>query len=368
MTQKILFLDRDLPLTRPYNRLFSIFSSRNGIFSPLERTRRTHPGAALYLYHPNAAYEALMSECEGLLSYRAEFDVERVTDYLSGQTSDLEALFDDIQLSDNCDPIEVLKTLPARLEADRQLAIAEKKLEPLSTLPEGCWLRGNLQDLYCGPGVDIQPGTFFDTTAGPILIDANASVGQFSYLQGPLYLGEDSKIDNARLLGGMVVGQNCRLGGELEASLINDFSNKHHEGFVGHSLVGRWVNLGALTTTSDLKNNYGQVRLLAPASFHPATADSVDLKIHDSGEIKLGSLIGDCVKTAIGTLLNTGTVLDSGSCIFGGNPPKYLPPFTWGLKGARYQPERFAADCQTIFARREQHPPARLAELLALYS
>tara|TARA_R110002072_G_scaffold136308_3_gene278716 strand:+ start:13176 stop:14321 length:1146 start_codon:yes stop_codon:yes gene_type:complete len=367
-TQKILFLDRDLPLTRPHSRIFSIFSSRNGIFSPLERTRRQAPGAQFFLFHPNAVYENHMASSEGLTSYRAAgHDPQLAHAYLAGQTAGLTACFDQIVDSSSCDPVAILRDLGARFDADAALAIAEKNLRPLETLPAGTWCLGAPRHIYGAPDVEIQPGTLFDTRQGPILLDAGARIGRLSSLQGPLYIGAHSQIDNAQLHGGLVVGQHCRLGGEVEASVINDYSNKHHAGFIGHSLLGRWVNIGALATTSDLKNNYGEVRLSAPADFAPVGSPPPPLLTLNSGQIKLGSIIGDCVKVAIGLRLNAGTVLDSGSNLFGEPVPKYLPPFTWGNGNQRYDATRFIRDCTAIFARRQQPPPPGLAALLTLY-
>ena len=151
-----------------------------------------------------------------------------------------------------------------------------------------------------------------------------------------------------------------RAGGEIENSIIGDYSNKHHEGFIGHSVLGNWVNIGALATTSDLKNNYGEVRLVLPEG-NPANSG---LKEVSSGTIKFGSILGDCVKISIGSMLYTGTVIDAGSNIFGGNPGKYMPPLSWGLNGEKYDPERFIKDQKVIFQRRGQNPHPQMRNLV----
>ena len=238
---------------------------------------------------------------------------------------------------------------------------------------------GDPLQLFIHESAKILPGSVFDTRGGPIIIDRDVQISPFCYFEGPVYAGPGARLDNLRLTGGSVLGPGVRAGGEIENSIFDAFSNKHHEGFVGHSILGRWVNLGALTTTSDLKNNYGGVRLQIDNAY-PIAPDLVPLAaaggpgpdatthpaLLDTGTIKFGSLIGDCVKTAIGTLLNTGTVLDAGSNVFGGSPPKYLPPLAWGLEGRSYDRERFLADCAKIFARREQTPPDALPELTRL--
>jgi UDP-N-acetylglucosamine diphosphorylase / glucose-1-phosphate thymidylyltransferase / UDP-N-acetylgalactosamine diphosphorylase / glucosamine-1-phosphate N-acetyltransferase / galactosamine-1-phosphate N-acetyltransferase len=133
------------------------------------------------------------------------------------------------------------------------------------------------------------------------------------------------------------------------------YSNKAHAGFLGHAYLGRWVNLGAMTTNSDLKNNYGTIRMWTPEG------DA------DTGLIKLGCLLGDYVKTGIGSLLNTGTVVGAGSNLYGtAMPPKYVPPFSWG-SGAElvaFDAERFLALTETVMKRRDLSLPASMREML----
>ena len=141
-------------------------------------------------------------------------------------------------------------------------------------------------------------------------------------LEGPCYVGP-----GARVLGGYV--RASILGpavsvvrGEVSSTIFNGYANKAHDGFVGHSVIGHWVNLGAGTTTSNLKNTYGTVRL-----------DGGRARTIDTGRQFLGSLIGDHAKTAIGTMLPTGTVVGAGANVFGGGLGKYVPPFSWGASG-----------------------------------
>ncbi|MEX2608430.1 MAG: hypothetical protein WEA24_00680, partial [Gemmatimonadota bacterium] len=161
-------------------------------------------------------------------------------------------------------------------------------------------------------------------------------------LAGPAYVGPGST-----LLGGsfaaVSIGPACKVRGEVEESVILGHSNKAHDGFLGHAYLGRWVNLGALTTNSDLKNNYGTVRMWTPDGQA------------DTGQMKLGCLLGDHVKTAIGTMLNTGTVAGVGANLFGGMPPKYVPPFTWGAAAdaGPYDIERFLPVAEKAMARRD---------------
>jgi hypothetical protein len=135
----------------------------------------------------------------------------------------------------------------------------------------------------------------------------------------------------------------CRLRGEIEESVILGHSNKAHDGFLGHSYVGRWVNLGAMTTNSDLKNNYGPVRLGSPSG--PV----------ETGLTKLGCLLGDHVKTAIGTRINTGTVVGAGANLFGDSiPPAWVRPFAWGSDpaGPLFKQDRFLRLAKRVLERR----------------
>jgi hypothetical protein len=149
------------------------------------------------------------------------------------------------------------------------------------------------------------------------------------------------------LLGGPIeaisAGPVCRLRGELADTVCLGYVNKQHDGHIGHAYLGRWVNLGAETTNSDLKNNYGSIRIRLPQGEV------------DTGEIKLGSLLGDHVKTGIGLLLNTGTVIGAGSSLYGAAmPPKFVPPFSWGTgeEVVEYRLEKFLEVAERAMQRR----------------
>lgn len=159
-----------------------------------------------------------------------------------------------------------------------------------------------------------------DAREGPILIGENVHIQSGSRIEGPSALCNGSKIYGGRIRSGTTVGPHCRVGGEIEQSIFQAYTNKYHDGFVGHAYIGEWVNLGALTTNSDLKNNYGTVRVQFP-----------DGPI-DTHLTKVGCFLGDHVKTGIGTLLNTGTVVGFASNLFGGGMPreKHIPSFSWG--------------------------------------
>jgi len=184
-------------------------------------------------------------------------------------------------------------------------------------------------------GARVDPFAVLDAREGPVLIGRDAVVLAHSVVVGPCAIGAGSQV-----LGGVVrhssVGPQCRLAGEVEDSVWQGWSNKRHHGFVGHSLVGEWVNLGALTTTSDLKNNYGPVRVWAAGAER------------ESGSHKVGSIVGAHVKTGIGTLLPTGCSIGAGANLFGGGhfAPKRVPAFSW-WDGARTVEHRLEAFLET---------------------
>jgi UDP-N-acetylglucosamine diphosphorylase/glucosamine-1-phosphate N-acetyltransferase len=199
--------------------------------------------------------------------------------------------------------------------------------------------------------VAVEPGVIFDATEGPIWLEDGVTVRAFSRVAGPMYVGR-----NTTLLGGPFagcsIGAHCKVHGEVEESIILGYSNKAHDGFLGHAYLGMWVNLGAMTTNSDLKNNYSNVRIWTPRG---------DV---DTQQMKLGALIGDYVKTAIGTLLNTGTVIGAGANVFGGMPPKYVPPFSWGTDG-EYAFDKFIQTAAVAMQRRAVPLNASQRDMLA---
>ena len=184
-------------------------------------------------------------------------------------------------------------------------------------------------------GARVDPYAVLDARPGPIRIGADVVVASHTVVTGPCVVGAGTQ-----LLGGSVgrstIGPQCRIAGEVEECLWQGFSNKRHHGFIGHSVIGEWVNLGALTTSSDLKNNYGTVRVW------------VDGREIDSGSTKVGSLIGAHVKTGIGTLLPTGGSMGTGSNLFGGGrfAPRHVPPFSW-WDGERFEEHRLEAFLRT---------------------
>ncbi|MHC4643603.1 MAG: putative sugar nucleotidyl transferase [Planctomycetota bacterium] len=185
-------------------------------------------------------------------------------------------------------------------------------------------IRGNKKDVYIAQGAKVHPMVVLDAEHGPIYIDESVEVHPFSRIEGPCYVGKDSVLLGAKCREGNSIGPVCRIGGEVEESIIHGHSNKYHDGFLGHAYVGEWVNLGALTTNSDLKNDYSNVDVMLDGR-----------RSINTGSTKVGSLIGDHVKTSIGTLLNTGSYVGAMALIMAtGKPlPKFIPSFAWFLEG-----------------------------------
>lgn len=209
-------------------------------------------------------------------------------------------------------------------------------------VPKGAFGVGE-HPVFVSTGAVVEPGVCFDTTEGPILLCAGSYVQAFSRLVGPLYVGERSILTTDRISGSSI-GDTCKVHGELSGTIMIGHANKGHEGFVGHSMMGRWVNLGAGTITSNLKNTYGPVQLWTPSGER------------DTGMQFLGTFFGDHAKTAIGTRLTTGCVLGAGANVFGAAMmPKVVAPFAWGETNhfETYRVDKFIEAAERMMARRE---------------
>lgn len=184
-------------------------------------------------------------------------------------------------------------------------------------------VRGSRRDLYVSTHADVEPMVLFDTTRGPVIVSRGVSISAFSRIEGPAFLAPFCQIHAAKIRTGTTIGPHCRVGGEIENSIFHGCSNKYHEGFIGHSYVGEWVNLGAGTQNSDLRNDYGHVQV---PIFGEATI---------TGLTKVGCFIGDHTKTALNTILNTGSNLGCFSNVIpsGMLAPKYIPSFSTLWRG-----------------------------------
>jgi UDP-N-acetylglucosamine diphosphorylase / glucose-1-phosphate thymidylyltransferase / UDP-N-acetylgalactosamine diphosphorylase / glucosamine-1-phosphate N-acetyltransferase / galactosamine-1-phosphate N-acetyltransferase len=184
-------------------------------------------------------------------------------------------------------------------------------------------VQGEAGNVYIDPTAQVDPFVVIDARHGPVWIDAGARILPFTRIEGPALIGRESQVFRAHVREGTTIGPVCRVGGEIEESILHGYVNKYHDGFLGHSYVCPWVNLGALTSNSDLKNDYSNVRV-------PVGGESLD-----TGSAKVGCFIGDHSKAAIGSLLNTGTIVGVMSMLLpdGGLLPKFVPSFSWHRHG-----------------------------------
>ncbi|MBT8378367.1 MAG: GlmU family protein [Ignavibacteria bacterium] len=204
----------------------------------------------------------------------------------------------------------------------------------------------NRKNIFIGKNVDIKPGVVLDASTGPIYIDKNATIFPNAVIQGPFYAGESSQIKScATIYPNVSIGKVCKIGGEVEDTIIHSYSNKQHSGFLGHSYLGSWINIGADTNNSDLQNNYGTIKI------------QVNGRHIDSGKQFVGLLMADHSKTAINTMFNTGTVVGFSCNIYGaGFPPKYIPSFSWGGSDSvrEYKFLKATETAKAVFKRRQK--------------
>ncbi|MFH0733665.1 MAG: GlmU family protein [bacterium] len=223
--------------------------------------------------------------------------------------------------------------------------VTDKKNTIRGKIYEGAYLL-NKENIFVDDGAVVKPGAVLDAESGPIYIGKNAIIFPNAFILGPCFIGAYTQIKaSAKIYEDTSIGEVCKVGGEVEASIIHSYSNKQHDGFLGHSYLGMWVNLGADTNNSDLKNNYGSVKVI------------INDEQIDSGMQFMGLTMGDHAKTAINTMFNTGTVVGVASNIFGGGfPEKYIPSFTWGGPEATttYDLERSIDVARRVMARRKK--------------
>ena len=198
--------------------------------------------------------------------------------------------------------------------------------------------------IHIGERSEVKPTAFIDADNGPVFISTDVTVEPHSYIQGPAYIGPGCVIKpHAAIRAGTALGPLCKVGGEISNTLIAGYSNKQHDGFLGDAYVGGWVNLGAGTTNSNLKNTYGPVRVL----HRDQTVDT--------GMQFFGCVIGDFVRTGIGQLIPTGAVIGMASMLAtGGLGPRFTQSFSWVTadKCEQADPARVLKTIKTMMMRR----------------
>jgi UDP-N-acetylglucosamine diphosphorylase/glucosamine-1-phosphate N-acetyltransferase len=228
------------------------------------------------------------------------------------------------------------------LKLDFELLTKNKRSQPLSN---SVTVIGDKNLVFLEEGAKAE-ACILNTTAGPIYLAKDAEIMEGSVVRGPFSLGENSALKlSTKIYGPTTIGPHCKVGGEVNNSVIFGYTNKAHDGFLGNSVVAEWCNLGADTNNSNLKNNYGNVKLF----------NYSQTKMIDSGLQFCGLIMGDHSKSGINTMFNTGTVVGVAANIFGGGfPDTHIPSFSWGgSEGFEiYRLEKLFETAEKVFERR----------------
>ncbi|MEE9559086.1 MAG: putative sugar nucleotidyl transferase [Candidatus Brocadiales bacterium] len=215
-------------------------------------------------------------------------------------------------------PWDIIKNNRAALEKDCGVFTTGRKKQGQAL--DGVHML-NPQGVFLGKNATVKPGCVLDAGQGSIYIGNDVEIMPNAVIIGPAYVGDGSAVmPGARLRGGSNIGPGCKVGGEISNSILHSYSNKQHDGFIGDSYLGSWVNIGAGTVTSNLKNTYGTVKVRL----------NKGKKLVDTGMMFFGSVIDDHTKIGINSSLDAGTLISCHCNVAGRSPiPKYLPPFSW---------------------------------------
>lgn len=216
--------------------------------------------------------------------------------------------------------------------------------------------------IYTAPGSTIRPGAILNAEDGPIYVDRNALIFEGTVIRGPAYIGPYCQIRTGADIEGSSFGYYCKVGGEIHDSVLHSLSNKPHEGFLGHAYIGRWCNIGASSNNSNLKNDYGIIKL-----YNPVLDD-----FESCGLQFLGLIMGDHSKCSISTMFNTGTIVGTFCNLFGhGFHARYIPSFSWGgpeVGYSEYRIDKALKVAEAVMARRDrQLTEAERALLTAVF-
>jgi len=220
----------------------------------------------------------------------------------------------------------------------------------IGTIPEGVTRFGN-HPVSIDATATLYPTCALDATAGAIRVGAKATVRPGAILCGPCAIGAGSTVvDRAHIKAHTAIGPVCKVGGEIGGTIFQSYSNKTHDGHLGDSWVGEWVNFGAGTTNSNLLNTYGAV----------AMKPSAETPRRRTGMTFLGAIVGDHAKFAILTRIMTGSVFGTGAMVARTSPPTTVPPFGWLTEGAGeaqwFRWEKFLESAERMMARRDVEP------------
>jgi UDP-N-acetylglucosamine diphosphorylase/glucosamine-1-phosphate N-acetyltransferase len=219
-------------------------------------------------------------------------------------------------------PWDIINNCAELLRKDFEL-LNKKGFE--GTLDEKAFIYGDESNLYLGEKSFVEAYAVLDVRDGPIYIGKEAVVHSGSRITGPTYIGDRTIVASGLIRGGCHIGKVCRAGGELDATILHGYTNKYHTGYLGHSYIGEWVNIGAATTNSNLKNTYGTVKV------------TIKGKEIDTRLVKIGCFMGDHTKTSIGTQIYTGKKIGVASHVHG-FVTEDVPSFTLWAKSLGAKP------------------------------
>ncbi len=262
--------------------------------------------------------EALVYGDELLVSRLSKEQLENIDDL--GETQSLKGIeVEKAEVIKNISrPFHIFSMNDEYIRKDFELLTKGRVSE---TLPGHCSLIGEKENLFIEEGAKVLCSTL-NVTEGPIYIGKNAIVMEGCNLRGSLAVCEGSTVKmGAKIYGETTIGPYSKIGGEVSNSVIQGYSNKGHDGYLGNSVIGEWCNLGADTNTSNLKNNYAEVKLW---SYETERFERTGLQF-------CGLIMGDHSKCGINTMFNTGTVVGIAANIFGdGYPRNFIPSYSWG--------------------------------------
>lgn len=216
-------------------------------------------------------------------------------------------------------PWEIIENNPQAIRDDFSL---EQKRGIHCEIPSQSALTGDEGNVFIHESVKIHPCVVIDASGGPVTIEEGAVIYPNTWLQGPAFIGRETQVFGAKIREGVSAGPVCRLGGEIEETIIHGYSNKYHDGFLGHSYLGEFINLGAGTITSDLRVDFGKTDFYIRGKFRP------------TGRAKVGSCIGDHAKTGVTSVINTASSIGVLSVVLGVESviPRFIPSCSWYIK------------------------------------
>ncbi len=357
-----------LTFTRP------VWDLRSGTMTLGERIRRHFPGSKIFYQcreylaelvreqNPHSDVNTLIDEPCLFINARVIMD-DTLCDQISAKPNgswycqDYNVAYWNSKSHEKAEISALLICYPWELVRNNLFLLEKDFQSPslLGTVYEGVHLI-NRDKISIGEGTKIKPGVVLDAENGPIVIENNVTIMPNAVLEGPCFIGENSLIKiGAKIYQGTSIGPMCKVGGEVESSIIHGFSNKQHDGFLGHSYIGEWCNLGADSNTSDLKNNYGNVKVM------------INGREIDTGQMFVGLTMGDHSKSGINTMFNTGSVIGVSSNVFGsGFLAKSIRSFRWveGSKISGYQIDKALEVARRVMARRKLTMTAAYAGML----